>query len=285
MIIDELRKIEARSVNHIAIFQGDCLDILKHLNDDTIQLIITSPPYSDQRKKTYGGIHPEEYVDWFLPRAAECKRVLKPSGTFILNIKEKTSDGTKHTYVLELILALIKQGWLWTEEFIWHKSFSYPGRWERRFRDAWERLLQFNKSCLYDIYKEQALVPISESVRKRYARGLGKDFRVDSQTGSGMGVNEQNLYGREMVEPSNVLYLSPVNFNKGHSAAFPKSIPEWFIKVFTKERDVVLDPFAGSGTTLFQAHEMNRIGIGCEINPDYVSMIEEKKTTIPRLLL
>ena len=118
---------------------GDAKDKLKKLDDNSIDLIITSPPYTNQRKKTYGGIAPDKYVEWFLPISKELLRVLKPTGTFILNIKEKVVNGERHTYVLELILEMRKQGWLWTEEFIWHKKNSYPGKWPNRFRDAWER--------------------------------------------------------------------------------------------------------------------------------------------------
>ena len=110
-----------------------------------MDLIFTSPPYADRREKTYGGIKPDKYVEWFLPKAEQFLRVLKPTGTFVLNIKELTVDGERHTYVLDLILAMRKQGWLWTEEFIWHKKNCYPGKWPNRFRDAWERCIQFNK--------------------------------------------------------------------------------------------------------------------------------------------
>ena len=97
---------------------GDCEEILKRIPDNSIDLIFTSPPYADQRKKTYGGVSPDDYVDWFLPRASQFLRVLKPTGTFILNIKERVVDGERHTYVLELILKLRQQGWLWTEEYM-----------------------------------------------------------------------------------------------------------------------------------------------------------------------
>jgi DNA modification methylase len=107
---------------------GDCLDVLKRMPDRTIDLIITSPPYADQRKKTYGGIHPDKYVEWFLERSSEFLRVLKPTGSFVLNIKERVHNGERHVYVLELILALRKQGWLWTEEYIWHKKNCHPGK-------------------------------------------------------------------------------------------------------------------------------------------------------------
>ena len=104
------------------ILSGDCLEKLKELPNSSVDLIITSPPYADQRKNTYGGIKPEKYVSWFLPITAELFRVLKNDGTFILNIKEKVQNGERSTYVLELILEMKKQGWLWTEEFIWHKK-------------------------------------------------------------------------------------------------------------------------------------------------------------------
>ena len=94
------------------LYLGDCLEVLANFPADSFDLIVTSPPYADRRSKTYGGISPNEYVNWFMPRAEEFLRVLKPSGTFILNIKEQAIDGERHTYVIELILEMKKQGWL-----------------------------------------------------------------------------------------------------------------------------------------------------------------------------
>src|SRR5438105_14909122 len=93
------------------IILGDSKEKLLELNDNSVDLIVTSPPYADQRKNSYGGISPEKYVEWFLPISKEMLRVLKLSGTFVLNIKEKVVDGERHTYVLDLILVLRKQGW------------------------------------------------------------------------------------------------------------------------------------------------------------------------------
>jgi site-specific DNA-methyltransferase (adenine-specific)/site-specific DNA-methyltransferase (cytosine-N4-specific) len=108
------------------LYLGDSKEKLKLLADNSVDLIVTSPPYADQRKSTYGGIHPDKYVEWFLPISKQLLRVLKPTGTFILNIKEKVVEGERSTYVIELILAMRKQGWLWTEEFIWHKKTHIP---------------------------------------------------------------------------------------------------------------------------------------------------------------
>jgi site-specific DNA-methyltransferase (adenine-specific)/site-specific DNA-methyltransferase (cytosine-N4-specific) len=120
------------------IFLGDAAEILQSIEEDSVDLVVTSPPYADQRKDTYGGIPADKYVEWFLPVSKELLRVLKPAGTFILNIKERVINGERSTYVMELILEMRKQGWLWTEEFIWHKKNCYPGKWPNRFRDAWE---------------------------------------------------------------------------------------------------------------------------------------------------
>ncbi len=257
------------------ILLGDSKDILKTIDDNSIDLIVTSPPYADRRQQTYGGVKPEKYVEWFLPIGKELLRVLKPSGTFILNIKKKAEKGERHTYVIELILSLRKQGWLWTEEFIWHKKNSFPGKWPNRFRDSWERLLQFNKSKKFNMYQDAVKVPVGDWANKRLNNLSETDkIRDNAKNGSGFGKNVSNWVGRDMVYPTNVLHLATECNNKNHSAAFPHSLPEWFIKLFTKENDWVLDPFAGSGTTLEVASQMKRNSIGIEIVPEYVEMIK-----------
>lgn len=266
--------------------QGDCLDVLQAYPDNFFDLIVTSPPYADSRSKTYGGIKPEKYVDWFLPRSAQMLRVLKPSGTFILNIKEKVTEGERNTYVIELILALREQGWLWTEEFVWHKKNCHPGKWPNRFRDAWERCLQFNKSRQFNMYQEEVMVPMGDWAKTRL-KHLGKNdvVRFDSQVNSGFGKNISNWVGRDKAYPSNVLHLATETGNKNHSAAFPKALPEWFIKLFTKESDWVLDPFVGSGTTSEAAFEMNRNSVGIDLKSEYIDMAKSSIDTTQLLLL
>ena len=218
-----------------------------------------------------------KYVEWFLPISEQLLRVLKPSGTFVLNIKEKVVEGERSTYVMELILAMRKQGWLWTEEFIWHKKNSYPGKWPNRFRDAWERLLQFNKSKKFAMYQEEVMVPMGDWAKSRLKNLSDPDKRRDnSKVGSGFGKKISNWIDREKAYPTNVLHLATECNNKKHSAAFPEELPEWFIKLFTKEGDMVLDPFAGSGTTLFVAERMGRSAIGIEIMEDYYKMIKNQ---------
>jgi len=257
---------------------GDCRNILANIEDDSFDLIITSPPYADQRKSTYGGIHPNKYVDWFLPRSEQFLRVLKRTGTFILNIKEKAFNGERHTYVIDLIKSLRNQGWLWTEEFIWHKKNTYPGKWPNRFRDAWERCLQFNKRKHFNMYQEAVMVPVGDWAKERLSRLSEKDkIRDISAVGSGFGKNVSNWLDREMVYPTNVLHLATECGNKNHSAVFPVALPAWFIKLFTLEGDLVLDPFAGSGTTALACKQLNRDYLMIDLMEEY------KKETDKRL--
>ncbi len=268
------------------IFEGDSKEKLKSLPDNSVDLIVTSPPYADQRKNTYGGIHHDKYVEWFLPISIQLLRILKPTGTFILNIKEKVVDGERSTYVMELIIAMRKQGWFWTEEFIWHKKNSYPGKWPNRFRDSWERLLQFNKEKKFSMYQEEVMVPMGDWAKNRLKNLSETDKNRDnSKVGSGFGKNISNWLDRDKAYPTNVLHLATECNNKSHSAAFPEELPEWFIKLFTKQNDTVLDPFMGSGTTLSVANRMKRNSIGVDIVPEYCEMVREQLHPVELYLL
>jgi len=268
------------------IYLGDSKDVLKRLSDNSVDLIVTSPPYADQRNGTYGGIRHDKYVDWFLPISEQLLRVIKPTGTFVLNIKEKVVEGERSTYVMELILEMRKQGWLWTEEFIWHKKNCYPGKWPNRFRDAWERLLQFNKDKKFHMYQDEVMVPMGDWSKSRLKNLSETDkIRDNSKVGSGFGKNISNWLTRDKAYPPNVLHLPTECSNKNHSAAFPEELPEWFIKLFTKQNDVVLDPFMGSGTTLFVANRMKRHSIGIDNVPEYYEMVKKQINPVELYLI
>ena len=194
------------------------------------------------RKKSYGGVHPDKFVDWFLPYTSEFLKILQPDGTFILNIKEKVVDCQRHTYVHDLIRAMRDdQRWLWTEGFIWAKTNSAPGKWPNRFRDAWEHILQFNSCTTFVMNQDAVMVPARASTQKRLSNLSEKDkHKQASQSGSHFTKQLANCVGRDCVYPDNVLRGPTECANRGHPAPFPEWLPEFFIKLFTKPGDIVL---------------------------------------------
>lgn len=257
-----------------------CADVnntLPQLPSNCVDLIITSPPYADKRKSVYNTVSADRYVEWFLPITKELKRVLKGDGSFILNIKEKADNGERHTYVIELILEMRKQGWHWVEEYIWHKKNCYPGKWPNRFRNAWERCLHFTKQKKFKMYQEAVMIPIGDWAEERL-RNLSETDKIrdESKSKSGFGKKIANWRSRDKVYPTNVLHLATECSNKNHSATFPVALPSWFIKLFTQEGDVVLDPFIGSGTAAVASLQLKRKYIGIEIEEDYFDLAVER---------
>tara|TARA_B100002019_G_scaffold275809_1_gene274032 strand:+ start:13285 stop:14172 length:888 start_codon:yes stop_codon:yes gene_type:complete len=278
------------------LYLGDAKKVLnERIETESIDLIITSPPYSDRRKNEYNSYSIKDYNAWFLEVSEELYRVLKPKGSFILNIKEGARNGEKETYVLELILALKKQGWYWIEEYCWHKKNAMPGKWPNRFRDAWERCLHFTKELKFSMYQEAVMIPIGEWSKSRFKSMKGDNFneadfiRRKSSTNNKIARNVSNWMNRslvypdnviftdeeELIYPTNVLYQSAESGNKKHSAVFPIYLPLWFIKLFSQENDIVLDPFIGSGTTALAAIQTNRKYIGIDISEEFVLQAKE----------
>lgn len=216
-------KSASQSITDV-IHQGDCLDVMKKIPSDSIDLIVTSPPYADARRHTYGGIPPDKYVEWFSDRGSEMLRILKPTGSFVLNIKEKAVGGERHTYVLDLMLSLKRDvGFRWIEEYIWHKTTAAPGKWKYRFRDSWERLIHFGKTLDIKMYQDAVRVPIGDWKDARLRNMSYNDRqRRASSTNSKMGRKMAAWRGKSHVYPSNVLHRPPVCHNTGHSAAFPE---------------------------------------------------------------
>jgi site-specific DNA-methyltransferase (adenine-specific) len=260
-----------------SILPGDCAQVLTTLPDACVDLTVTSPPYADQRTHTYGGVAPDRYVEWFTPISAELLRVTKPTGSFVLNIKERVVAGERHTYVLELILRLRQQGWLWTEEYIWHKRNCHPGKWPNRFRDAWERCLHFTRQRDFAMNQDAVRVPMGDWKNARLRNLSETDKRRDdSKVNSGFGKKIANWIGRDLAYPTNVLHMATECGNKSHSAAFPIELPSWFIRLFTREGDVVLDPFVGAGTTALAAARLGRHYVGIEMQQEFVTLARER---------
>jgi len=292
------------------IVTGDASSRLRNIESNSIDLIVTSPPYADKRKKYYGSIHPDKYVEWFTPFGEELLRILKPNGSFILNIKEHPRDGERDTYVLELILELKKMGWFWIEEYCWYKKNSFPGKWPNRFRDSWERCLHFTKKKKFKMYQDSVKVPIGDWATKRFKSMSDKDFkRHISSTNGSLGRNVSNWIDKKKVYPHNVIVLeeerylensikslsknkktsnliefATVCFNKNHSAAFPIELPTWFIKLFSRRGDLILDPFIGSGTTAISAILLKRNFIGIEKNQEFSQLARKNISELTKAI-
>lgn len=288
---NEVRKLtngQTTSINGLSletgicdmIFHGKCEDILasQDFPEKSVSLVVTSPPYADQRKQLYGGVHPDKYVEWFLPCAEAIKRVLKDDGSFVLNIKEKAVNGEKHPYVYDLVLAMRRRlGWRLVDEYCWHKKNCYPGKWPNRFRDSWERCLHFTLSSSFKMRQEAVMVPMGDWKNTRLRNLSDADrTRNESSNSNGFGKKVDNWVGRDLAYPSNVLHLATECSGKGHPAAFPKSLPAWFIRLFTDEGDTVLDPFAGSGSTLIAATELKRRAVGIDADSKYCAIMRKK---------
>jgi len=261
---------------------GDCLDVLGTIPSNSIDLIVTSPPYAEARKWAYNSPPASGYVEWFYPMGEELLRVLSPTGSFILNIKERVDNGQKQTYVLDLILALKRGiGWRWVEEYIWYKTNPFPGMWPHKLKDGWERLLHFSKTPDLKFYRDRVKQPIREATIQgnESRRKSVKAYEIGG-TGSKRTINTTTII-KDLALPSNVLVGAVASSDakgKKHPAVMPKWITAWFIRLMSDEGDMVLDPFCGSGTTLLAAKELNRHYIGIDLEEDYLRIAEERLT-------
>lgn len=265
-----------------SIVQGNSLDLMKCLASKSVDLIVTSPPYAEARKKQYGGINPDKYVEWFIPFADEMFRILKDDGSFVLNIKDKVVNGERHTYVFELANELKKRGWKFVDTYIWVKTKTMPIKPINRFRDSFEYVFHFAKSTKPKFIPNAVKVPAKPSTAKRYLRPRDNDNKhYISQTGSGFVFNREKyknskFYKEGFAYPTNVIAISTETSNKKHPAVFPEKLPAFFIDLMSDRGDLVLDPFIGSGTTAKVAKEKCRNFLGFDLKREYIDIANER---------
>ena len=240
-------------------------------------LIITSPPYADARKRHYDSIKPDEYAAWFLSFHQPFAAALKPNGSLVINIKDKVVDGVRHRYVWDTIKALERRGWHAIDDYIWQKPNAMPGYWPTRLRDGWEYCFHLSRSKRPYIDFDAVKRPIGDWASSRLAKlGRNDTTRQNSANASGFGRNISKWATRTTVLPDNVLSLPLVGKNKGHPAVFPVELPAFFIRLLAPRGGLVIDPFGGSGTTAVAAYQEGRNCILIDNNRRYCRRAQDR---------
>lgn len=263
-------------------YLGDCMKLSKKLPPNSVDLVVTSPPYADT---VYYGenvkvFDPEKYVDWFLPLFHEAKRFLKDSGSFILNINDRASNGDRQIYVYELVTRIVKEtGLKLFDRYIWFKKSALPVTGDRRLNDRIEYIFHFIKdSKKFKCNMDEVRIPYKEISLKRFRSKVHGNDIINED-----GTTELSQRGSSKPHPKGAKPITVFRFNTGsalrgnkHPAPFHPELPEWFIRWLTDKGDIVLDPFMGGGTVAEVALKMKRNYIGFEINRNYVDIIEER---------
>jgi DNA modification methylase len=233
-----------------------------------------SPPYADAR--SYSAIHPDRYVEWFLPFARGMFEATKPTGSMVVNIKNRVANrgplkGQRHPYVYQLVLALQHMGWRWIETYIWAKPNAVPGRFGPRTKDAFEYVYHFARGAKPYFDLNAIRVPYRADSAEIARRKLDTNGRRNTEAGFGRDRTKTYLHGG--ADPGNVVYV-PQTYNQyhgvAHTAAMPEGLAEFFVRAASPQNGVVLDPFAGSGTTIVVAKRHGRRAGGFELHEEYV---------------
>ena len=189
-------------------------------------LIVTSPPYADARRTHYDSIHPDQYAEWFLSFHEPFYKALKPTGSLVINLKDKVVDGVRHRYVWQTIEALCARGWFAIDDYLWHKTNPMPGYWPTRLRDGWEYCFHLAKTKRPFFNSDAVRKPIGDWVESRL-RKLGENdlSRHNSVNASGFGRDVSRWVGKQTVLPSNVLSMALVEKIKATPPSFPSICP------------------------------------------------------------
>jgi DNA modification methylase len=285
------------------ILTGDCFELIKTLEDNSVDLVITSPPYADivNYGKNISIKKSNEYVDWILPLFNEIHRVLKPSGSFILNINDNCDKGYRNTFIYELIYRNSKETSLKLyDTYIWHKMNGIPNGSTKRFRNNTEFIFHFCKDrTQMKFYMDRVLEETKESSSKRYQTpkfdnqgqiidGERKRKKVVWVRRTSMKVDETGSKDPDLVQrvvpdkvrPDNVFRFPTASSARDnsirHPAPYHKELPTYFINLLTDEGDVVLDVFSGIGTTGMSCKDLNRQYIGMELNEKYAEFSKKR---------
>lgn len=264
-----------REVLSAGVVAGDARELLPRLPDESVDLFFTSPPYADAR--AYSVISPDHYVEWFLPFATDMLRATKATGSFVLNIKNRVANrgplkGQRHPYVYQLVLALQQLGWRWIETYIWSKPNAVPGRFGPRTKDSFEYVYHFARGPKPYFDLAAVRVPYkadTAEIQRRMRDTLGR-----RSTDAGFGRDRTKTYLLGGADPGNVVSV-PQTYNQhrgvAHTAAMPEGLAEFFIRAACPTGGMVIDPFAGSGTTITVSRRLGRLAGGFELHESFAA--------------
>lgn len=268
------------------LYYGDCLDYLRSLEDNSVNLIVTSPPYALVKKKSYGNEDSSDYLEWFKPFAKEIHRVLAENGSFVLNIGGAWNKGepTRSLYHFKMLIMLVEEfGFhLAQEMYYWNPSkLPNPAEWctvrKIRVKDAIEPVWWLSKTPYPKASNQRVLQPYSKSMNTLLETGYKAKLRP-----SGHDISQNFMNKHKGSIPPNLLAIPNTESNSQyirycqdnhlpiHPARFPEELPEFFIRLCTDEGDLVVDPFSGSATTGAAAEKLNRRWCCCDNVEDYV---------------
>jgi DNA modification methylase len=272
------------STNRGAALHGDSMQMLRSLPSASVDLVMTSPPFALTRKKEYGNEPVERYLEWFTPFCLEIRRVLKPTGSFVLDIGGAWVPGApvRSVYHFELAVRLVKEFHL-AQEFYWYNpaKLPTPAEWVTirriRVKDAVNMVWWFSKNEYPKADNRQILRPYSESMRELIRRGYKAKKRP-----SGHDISETFQRDNGGAIPPNLLEIANTESNsyylrrckdlgiKPHPARYPEALVQFFIDFLTEKDDLVLDPFAGSNVTGAVCERSGRRWLSCELRADYL---------------
>lgn len=269
---------------------GDSLELMKELPDNSINLVITSPPFALSRPKEYGNKNQEEYIDWILKFTKEVKRVITLDGSFVIDLGGAYQKGIpiRSLYNYRLLIRMCdEQGWKLAEEFFWHNPSKLPSpiEWVNkrkiRAKDSVNTVWWLSKSDFPKSDVKKVLTEYSDRMKKLIEDS--SKYYTPKKRPSGHDISESFGNDNGGAIPSNLLQIPNTESNsqylkyckdleiKGHPARFPSKLPEFFIKLLTDENDLVLDIFAGSNTTGWAAQQLNRKWLAFELNHQYLA--------------
>lgn len=254
---------------------GDSTQWLARLPEKSVDLFFTSPPYADQR--AYSRIHPDRYVEWFLPFARAMYDACSDTGSLVINIKNRVAKdgplrGQRHPYVFQLVIALQNMGWRWIEEYIWQKPNAIPGKFGPRTKDAFEHVFHFARGPKPYFDLDAIRVPYKTTQDEIERRKLDTNGRRTTEAGFGRDRVSTYRYGG--ADPGNVIPVSQT-YNQhrsvAHTAPMPEGLAEFFVKAMSPSGGVVIDPFAGGGTTAVVGRRHGRRVGGIELHEEFVA--------------